>query len=49
MNNIHIFNDIILSCFFLYLKVYANDAEHKNDVTKDSPIPIKVFAVKQQI
>ena len=32
-----IFN-FILSCFFLYLKVYANEADVNNDVTKDSPI-----------
>ena len=30
--------DFILSCFFLYLKVYANEQNVNNDVTKDSLI-----------
>ena len=37
-----IFN-FILSCFFPYLEVYANEAECKHDVTKDWPIEIQIF------
>ena len=29
--------DFILSCFFLYLKVYVYEQNVNNDVTKDSP------------
>ena len=41
-----IFN-FILSCFFLYLKVYANEADVNNNVTKDSPI-YSCFRNKEQ-